>query len=199
MVKTMPNNTIEITRKTKETDITLKLKLNSQAPAIEIDTGIGFFDHMLTALALHGKMDLTLLCKGDLEVDSHHTIEDCGIALGQAFAQATADKTGLTRYGSAFIPMDEALAFACVDISNRPYLVFDCDFKYEKIGQLDSQMVVEFFRAFAYNGLITLHIRLEYGENDHHKAEGVFKAVAHCLRIATTRVDGQLLSTKGVL
>lgn len=198
----MENNTpklIEITRKTKETDITLKLRLNSQTPAIEINTGIGFFDHMLTALALHGKMDLTLICKGDLEVDSHHTIEDCGIALGQAFAQATTDKTGLTRYGSAFIPMDEALAFACVDISNRPFLVFNCDFKYEKIGHLDSQMVVEFFRAFAYNALITLHIRLEYGENDHHKAEGIFKAVAHCLRIATTRTNGELLSTKGVL
>lgn len=195
----MSNTPVKIVRKTKETDIDLSLQLNSTAPIIDIDTGIGFFDHMLTALALHGKMDLTLKCTGDIYVDSHHTIEDCGIALGQAFAEATQDKTGLTRYGSAFIPMDEALAFACVDISNRPYLVFDCDFKFEKIGQLDSQMIVEFFRAFAYNGLITLHIRLEYGENDHHKAEGIFKAVAHCLRIATTKTNGELLSTKGVL
>lgn len=195
----MSNTPVKIVRKTKETDIDLSLQLNSTAPIIDIDTGIGFFDHMLTALALHGKMDLTLKCTGDIYVDSHHTIEDCGIALGQAFAQATADKTGLTRYGSAYIPMDEALAFACVDISNRPFLVFDCDFKYEKIGQLDSQMIVEFFRAFAYNGLVTLHVRLMYGENDHHKAEGLFKAVAHCLRIATTRTDGELLSTKGVL
>lgn len=189
--------TAEITRKTKETDIVLSL--NIDGGEVSINTGIGFFDHMLTALSVHAGFGLTLTCKGDLEVDGHHTVEDVGIALGAAFAEATKDKSGIARYGSAFIPMDEALAFASLDICGRPYLVFDEFFPEERVGGFDTCLTGEFLRAFAVNGLFTLHLRCEYGDNSHHMIEAMFKALAHALRIAL-KVSGEaVLSTKGVL
>ncbi len=188
-----------ISRKTKETDITIKLNPYGSEGLADINTGIGFFDHMLTAFAVHGGFDLTICCNGDLEVDCHHTIEDIGIALGLAFNKALGDKGGIARYGSFYIPMDESLAFVSLDISGRPYLVFNGGFTADSIGQMDTQMVKEFFRAFAYNFKITLHANIMYGENDHHKVEGLFKALAHSLRIAVAKKSGGVLSTKGVL
>lgn len=189
--------TAEITRRTKETDITVLLDLDGE-PRAGVDTGIGFFDHMLTALAVHGGMGLSVACRGDLDVDCHHTVEDCGIVIGQALARALGDKSGITRYGMASIPMDEALATAVIDVSGRPYLVFQCEFTADQIGDLDTQMVEEFFRAVAMNAGITLHLNLAYGKNDHHKAEALFKAFAHALRAACAPMEGTL-STKGVL
>jgi imidazoleglycerol-phosphate dehydratase len=155
---------------------------------------------MLTAFAVHGKMDLTLKVQGDLYVDGHHTVEDTGIVLGTAFKQAIGDMKGIARYGTAFIPMDEALGFCCLDISNRPFLVFDAEFSDDRIGEFDTCLAEEFFRAFAFNAGITLHINLMYGTNDHHKAEAVYKAVAHALKAAVAyNADGTTLSTKGVL
>jgi imidazoleglycerol-phosphate dehydratase len=164
-----------------------------------VDTGIGFFDHMLTALAVHAGWDLTLRAKGDLEVDAHHTVEDVGIALGQARKEALGDKSGIARYGYFTLPMDEALATASLDLSGRAYLVFDADFRPEPIGELDPQLIVEFLRAFAFNAEMTLHARVIYGVNDHHKAEAVFKALAHALKNATERTGEGVLSSKGVL
>lgn len=191
--------TAEITRVTKETDITVKVNLDGSGKP-EVNTKIGFFDHMLTALSVHSGIDIAIQVDGDLHVDCHHSIEDAGIVLGQAFAKALGDKSGICRYGSAYIPMDEALGFSALDISGRPFLVFQCDFAAERIGDMDTQMVEEFFRAFAFHAGITLHIKCEYGKNDHHKVEALFKAVAHALRQAVTPLgDGQVLSTKGVL
>ena len=187
-----------IVRKTKETDITISLCLDGGE--IQIDTGIGFLDHMLTAFAMHGGFGLTVKAKGDLEVDCHHTVEDTGIVLGQAFSQALKDKTGIKRYGSFFVPMDEALAFCAVDISGRPFLVFDASFSEERVGGFDTCMTEEFMRAFAFHAGITLHERIEYGKNAHHMIEGLFKAAAHALQIAVTRTEsGSVLSTKGAL
>ncbi len=190
--------TAEITRKTKETDIEVRLNLDGNGKA-DISTGIGFFDHMLTAFAVHGKMDLTLKVQGDLYVDGHHTVEDTGIVLGTAFKQAIGDMKGIARYGTAFIPMDEALGFCCLDISNRPFLVFDADFSDDRIGEFDTCLAEEFFRAFAFNAGITLHLKSEYGKNDHHIAEALFKAAAHAIKAAKTVVGSEILSTKGVL
>lgn len=193
------NRTAEISRKTKETDITVKLDLDA-APKAEINTGIGFLDHMLTALAIHGGFSLSVNCKGDLNVDGHHTTEDIGIVLGQAFAKALGDKAGIMRYGNAFIPMDEALAFCALDISARPFLVFNAQFTNERVGEFDTCLTEEFMRAFAFNAGITLHLRLEYGSNDHHKIEALFKALAYALKAAIKRnTDGSVVSTKGVL
>lgn len=186
-----------ITRKTKETDITASLKLDGGE--VKIDTGIGFLDHMLTALGVHGGFGLTLEAKGDLYVDGHHTAEDVGIVLGKAFCEALGDKGGIVRYGSAFIPMDEALGFCAVDISGRPFLVFNAEFMNEKIGELDTCLIEEFMRAFAFNAGITLHLRCEYGKNDHHKAEALFKALAYALKTAVKQNSGEIVSTKGVL
>ncbi len=188
----------EITRKTKETDITVMLELDGSGKT-DISTGIGFFDHMLTAFAVHGGMDLTLKVKGDLFVDGHHSVEDTGIVLGKAFAQAIGDMKGIKRYGTAFIPMDEALGFASIDISGRPYLVFNADFSDDRIGEFDTCLTEEFFRAFAYNAGITLHLKSEYGKNDHHIAEALFKAAAHALKDAKEITGNEILSTKGVL
>ncbi len=191
----------EQTRKSKETDIAVTLVLDGSGKA-DISTGIGFFDHMLTAFAVHGGFNLTVKAAGDLEVDCHHTVEDTGIVLGRAFAEALGDKSGIRRYGSFTIPMDEALAFAAVDVSGRPFLVFDCPFGGERIGGLDTEMVSEFFRAFAFWAGITLHIKLWYGANDHHKCEAVFKAAAHALCVAVEKAErneGKTLSTKGIL
>lgn len=193
------NRTAEITRTTKETDITLKLDLDGGAKAV-VETGIGFLDHMLTALAVHGGFLLELVCKGDLNVDGHHTAEDIGIVLGQAFKEALGDKSGIMRYGSAFIPMDEALAFCSLDISARPFLVFNAQFTNERVGEFDTCLTEEFMRAFAFNAGITLHLRVEYGSNDHHKIEALFKAMAYALKAAMKRNDdGSVVSTKGVL
>ena len=193
------NRTAQITRKTKETDITLTLDLD-EGGKVSINTGIGFLDHMLTALAVHGGFSLSVKCDGDLYVDGHHTTEDIGIVLGKAFAQALGDKAGIMRYGSAFIPMDEALAFCALDISARPFLVFNAQFTNAMIGQYDSCLTEEFMRAFAFNAGITLHLRCEYGSNDHHKTEALFKALAYALRTAVRRnTDGAAVSTKGML
>ncbi len=193
------NRTAEITRTTKETDISVKLDLDGGAKAV-IDTGIGFLDHMLTALAIHGGFSLELSCKGDLYVDGHHTAEDVGIALGTAFRDALGDKSGIMRYGSAFIPMDEALGFCSLDISARPFLVFNADFTNERVGEFDTCLTEEFMRAFAFNAGITLHLRVEYGSNDHHKIEALFKALAYALKAAVKKnSDGSVISTKGTL
>ncbi len=189
------NQTVTLIRTTKETDIAVSLCLYGEGKS-EISTGIGFFDHMLTALAAHSGVNLTVHAKGDLNVDCHHTIEDTGILLGDAFYQALGDKGGITRYGHAMIPMDEALGVCALDISGRPFLKFDCVFTADRIGEMDTQMVAEFFRAFAFHAGITLHLLLPYGENDHHKAEALFKAMAHALHDALVPRDG-VLSTKG--
>lgn len=190
--------TAEITRKTKETDIAVKLYLDGGEVAV--NTGIGFLDHMLNALGVHGGFGLEVNAKGDLYVDGHHTAEDVGIVLGQAFAEALGDKSGIIRYGSAFIPMDEALAFCALDISARPFLVFNAEFTNERVGEFDTCLTEEFMRAFAFNAGITLHLRVEYGANDHHKIEALFKALAYALKAATRpNTDGAAVSTKGTL
>ncbi len=187
----------EVTRTTKETDITVKIDLDGGE--VKTDSGIGFLDHMLTALGVHGGFGLTVTCKGDLEVDGHHTTEDIGIALGQAFAQAVGDKKGIARYGSFYIPMDEALAFCSLDISGRPFLVFDAAFPQWRCGEFDCCLTEEFFRAFAVNAGVTLHIQSVYGKNSHHIIEAIFKAVAHALKAAVRIEYEGTLSTKGVL
>lgn len=193
------NRTAEITRKTKETDISVKLDLDGGAHA-DISTGIGFLDHMLTALAIHGGFSLEVSAKGDLYVDGHHTAEDVGIVLGMAFKEALGDKSGIMRFGSAFVPMDESLAFCALDISARPFLVFNAQFTNERVGEFDTCLTEEFMRSFAFNAGITLHLRCEYGSNDHHKIEALFKALAYALKTAVKRnTDGSVVSTKGVL
>ncbi|MGI6752652.1 MAG: imidazoleglycerol-phosphate dehydratase HisB [Anaerovoracaceae bacterium] len=189
----------EKSRKTGETDVYVSLDLYGEGKG-QIDTGIGFFDHMLAALTVHGGFDLTIKCRGDLEVDSHHTIEDVGITLGKAFKDAVGDRSGIARYGFFLLPMDESLALCSLDISGRPFLVFKGEFSWPKIGEMESQMIEEFFRAFAMNAEITLHIDLMYGSNDHHRAEAIFKAFAHSLKSALTPLENKrVLSTKGVL
>ncbi len=186
-----------VSRQTKETQIAVTVNLDGSGKS-NISTKIGFFDHMLTAFSAHSGVDMQIQATGDLYVDCHHTIEDTGIVLGQAFAKALDDKSGITRYGHAMIPMDEALGVCALDISGRPYLVFDCKFTSDRMGEMDTQMVEEFFRAFAFHAGITLHLNVLYGQNDHHKAEALFKAAAHALQDALfRRVDGSTLSTKG--
>ncbi len=189
--------TVELNRETKETQIKLMLNIDGKG-SFSGTSGIGFFDHMLNAFAVHGGFDLSLDMNGDLEVDGHHSVEDLGIVLGQAFAQAV-DKTKIVRFGSFYVPMDESLAFCALDISGRAYLHFDASFTNQSVGALDCCLVEEFFRAFAMNSGITLHIRLEYGSNDHHKIEAIFKAVAHALQQAVALREGGVLSSKGVL
>lgn len=191
------NRTSEITRKTKETDISVKLNLDGGE--VKINTGIGFLDHMLTALGVHGGVGLEVSCKGDLYVDGHHTAEDVGITLGKAFAEALGDKSGIMRYGSAFIPMDESLGFCSLDISARPFLVFNAEFTNERVGEFDTCLTEEFMRAFAFNAGITLHLRVEYGSNDHHKIEALFKALAYALKQAVEPNRGGVISTKGTI
>ena len=188
----------QIERKTKETDIKLNLCLDGGG--VSVDTGIGFFDHMLYSFATHGGFGLDVKVIGDLNVDDHHTVEDTGIALGTAFKEALGDKSSIERFGSFYVPMDEALSFASVDVSGRPFLVFDADFPQEKCGDYTSAMTVEFMRAFAFNAGITLHIKCLYGSNSHHIVESIYKAVAHAVRLAVKSNDsGEVLSTKGVL
>lgn len=184
-------------RITKETSIKLDINLDGSGKG-EINTGIGFFDHMLNLFAFNSKIDLNIVAKGDLEICDHHTIEDIGITLGEAFKEALGDKAGINRYGTFYIPMDETLALVSLDISNRPFLVFDCDFKREKVGEMATEMVVEFFRAFAFNAGITLHLKVLYGENDHHKIEALFKALGRAVKEAKFRSEGNgIPSTKG--
>lgn len=193
--------TAEITRTTSETTITVRLALDGTGQA-EIATGIGFLDHMLTALARHAMMDLVVQAKGDLHIDFHHTTEDVGIVLGQALAQAVGDKRGIRRYGHAVVPMDEALVDAALDLSGRPFLAWSVAFERDKIGEMDTELFEEFFRALATNALITLHITQRAGHNAHHVAEACFKATARALRAATEpdpRAAGAIPSTKGAL
>lgn len=185
------------TRATKETEIRVYLDLDGDGKG-KISTGIGFFDHMLEALALHAGWTLEVEVRGDLHVDGHHTVEDTGIVLGRAFAEALGEDSCIQRYGTAFIPMDEALARCVLDVSGRAYLVFEADLKAAGVGDFDSQLVKEFFKAFAMQAGITLHLSLLYGDNTHHMIEALFKAVAHALREAS-RERTQLLSTKGVI
>ncbi|MDT8329986.1 imidazoleglycerol-phosphate dehydratase HisB [Roseomonas gilardii] len=191
----------EIARETGETAITLRLDLDGTGKA-EIATGIGFLDHMLTALARHAMFDLTVEARGDLHVDFHHTTEDVGIVLGQALRRTLAEKRGIRRYGHAVVPMDEALAEAAIDLSGRPFLVWQVPFERPKIGEMDTELFEEFFRALSSNGLFALHVMLRHGHNAHHVAEGCFKAVARALRQAVEpdpRAAGAIPSTKGML
>lgn len=188
------------TRKTNETDIQVKLNLDGTG-VYEIETGIPFFDHMLAQLARHGRMDLTIKARGDIEIDGHHTVEDTGWVLGQALYEALGDRRGIARFGSAFVPLDEALTRVVVDLSGRPYLVYKADFKVARIGDLQSELIEEFMKAFVQEGKFNLHIENLYGRNQHHIAETIFKATARALREAT-RVDADnsdIPSTKGVL
>ncbi len=187
----------KIQRNTLETKISLELCLDGGE--IDISTGIGFFDHMLNSFAIHGKFGLKVKCDGDLHVDCHHTIEDVGIALGKAFTEAISDKKGIERFGDAFVPMDEALGFCSLDISGRPFLVFDASFEQAVVGQYDTCMTEEFMRAFAFNSGITLHLKSHYGSNSHHVIEALFKALARALRTACMITSDKVMSAKGVL
>ncbi|MDD2463414.1 MAG: imidazoleglycerol-phosphate dehydratase HisB [Desulfobulbus sp.] len=192
--------TATIRRTTKETDISLSLSLDGAGEA-RVHTGVGFMDHMLTLFAVHGFFNLEISATGDIEVDDHHTVEDLGISLGMAFAQALGDKGGICRYGHAYVPMDETLARVCVDCSNRPYLHYDVQVSEPKIGTFDPPLAKEFLRAFVLHAGLTLHVDLLHGENGHHILEAVFKAMARAMAIAVARhpkVNGQL-SSKGVL
>ena len=195
------DRTASLRRTTSETDITLTLALDGSGRA-DIATGIGFLDHMLTALSRHALFDLTIHAKGDLHIDFHHTTEDVGIVFGQAFAKALGDKRGIRRFGQALIPMDEALAEAAVDISGRPFLAWAVSFERPKIGDMDTELFEEFFRAFAMNALLALHVTSRAGHNAHHVAESCFKAVARALRMAAEpdpRAGDAIPSTKGTL
>lgn len=190
----------EIHRTTKETDVTVKINLDGTG-AGEVKTGVGFLDHMLISFARHGLFDLTVRVKGDLEVDAHHTIEDTGIVLGQAIAQAVGDKKGIRRYGSCLLPHDESLVLCALDLSGRPYFVFDTKFQAETVGQFPTEMVSDFFYAVCYSSMMNLHIKTLDGVNAHHIIEAMFKAFAKALDQAT-RIDERipgLLSTKGSL
>ncbi len=190
----------EFTRKTRETDIRLTVNLDGSGDT-ELSTGVGFFDHMLDALCRFAQFDLTLSCTGDLYVDEHHTIEDVGICLGKAIREALGDRAQIRRVGSAWMPMDEALAFAAIDVSGRPYLAFTAEFATLRCGDMGTQMAEEFFRAVSVNAGLTVHLSIPAGRNDHHKLEALFKAFGLALRDAV-RVDGNIqgvLSTKGSL
>lgn len=190
-----------IERTTKETQITLTLNLDGTGQST-ISTGVGFFDHMLEHIARHGQFDLTVQCAGDLHIDEHHTAEDVSICLGQALNQALGDKAGIVRAAHAFVPMDEALCFAAIDISGRPYAVIDAEFHTDRVGDLSTDLIWHIFETIAIHARITAHLRVQYGRNDHHKAEGLFKAFARALDGATRideRLQGQVPSTKGVL
>ncbi|MHC1694566.1 MAG: imidazoleglycerol-phosphate dehydratase HisB [Eubacteriales bacterium] len=188
-----------ITRNTRETQINLYLETFSENPGFYGSSGVGFFDHMLSSFCVHGSFRLELEMKGDLHVDAHHTVEDVGIVLGQAFEQTLGDKSGIARFGQSYVPMDESLALSCIDISGRAFLVFDADFLSQSIGGYDTQLTEEFFRALVYNMKSTLHMKLMYGKNDHHKTEALFKSAARSIREALTPTGGGILSSKGVL
>ncbi|MBE6726339.1 MAG: imidazoleglycerol-phosphate dehydratase HisB [Ruminococcaceae bacterium] len=190
-----------VERKTAETDISLTLRLDGTGSS-QIDTGVGFLDHMLTLFAKHGRFDLALVCRGDVEVDDHHSVEDIGIALGEAFSRAMGDKRGIRRYGDTILPMDESLVLTAVDFSGRAFLGFDAQFPTEKIGTFDSELVEEFWSAFVRTAACSLHIRKLAGKNSHHIAEAIFKSTARTFREAV-EIDpdfaDEIPSTKGVL
>lgn len=193
--------TATVTRKTGETDIKISLNLDGRGQAA-INTGLGFFDHMLHALARHARFDLNVTAKGDLHVDEHHTVEDVGIVLGRALAEALGDHTGITRMGHAIVPMDEALALVAVDLGGRGYFVFDGHFDTNRIGQVATSLIPHFFESLAHAGRLNLHARLLAGADDHHRAEALFKALARALDMAAQpdpRLAGQIPSTKGTL
>lgn len=196
----MEQRVAKVERKTRETEITLELNIDGTGET-HIATGIGFFDHMLNSFARHGFFDLTLTVKGDLQVDCHHTIEDVGIVLGQAIKEAIGEKSGMKRYGNFMLPMDETLVLCALDLSNRPYLVYDVTLTTHQVGYMDTEMVKEFFYAISYSAGMNLHIKMLHGSNNHHIIEAVFKAFAKALDEATmkdSRVTG-VLSTKGAL
>jgi imidazoleglycerol-phosphate dehydratase len=190
-----------VRRTTKETDVAVEIDLDGGGTS-SISTGIGFLDHMLDLLARHARVDVTVSAKGDLHIDHHHTTEDVGIALGQAVKQALGDMKGITRYADVHVPMDEALTRVAIDISGRPFLVFKAEFVRDKVGAFDTELVQEWFQAFAMNAGVTLHVEMLYGSNDHHIAESCFKGLARALRAAIAidpRAAGEVPSTKGVL
>jgi imidazoleglycerol-phosphate dehydratase len=197
----MTDRTATVSRKTRETDITCTIALDGRG-VYDIDTGIGFFDHMLSGFARHGLFDLTLHCKGDLEVDCHHTIEDCGIVLGEAIRQALGDKKAIKRFGSVILPMDEAMILCAIDLSGRPYFRSDLTFTTDRIGGMDTEMVREFFYSLSYGAMMNLHFHQFSGENNHHIAECAFKAFGKALDMASMyeeRLDGAVWTTKGSL
>ena len=197
----MADRTATVTRKTGETDITITINLDGTGEST-VNTGIGFFDHMLKSFAKHGYFDLTCIVKGDLEVDCHHTIEDTGIVLGKAIKEAVGDKAGIKRYGSFIMPMDETLVLSAIDLSGRPYLSYDLNLTVPRVGNFDTEMTKEFFYAVSYAAEMNLHIKQISGSNNHHIIEATFKAFANALDIATQydpRLAGGLLSTKGAL
>ena len=192
---------VEIKRTTKETDISLKLELDGTGKSV-IDSGVGFMDHMLTLFAKHGRFDLELSCRGDIEVDDHHSVEDIGICLGEAMLKALGDKKGIRRYGDCILPMDEALILSAVDISGRPLLSYDAKIRAKKVGTFDTELAEEFWAAFARAAKLTLHIRQISGRNSHHIIEGQFKSVARSMRQAVSldpELAGEIPSTKGML
>ena len=189
---------VKLERETKETQVECELNLDGEGKA-SVNTGIGFFNHMLELLAFHSGMNLYLRADGDLDVDDHHTIEDCGILLGKVMRKALGDRAGIARYGSFTLPMDETLASVDLDISGRPYLVFNCEFKRDQIGMMATETVEEFLRAFAFQAGITLHVNVHYGNNDHHKTEAIFKALGRALRAAVKVSGDRIPSTKGML
>jgi imidazoleglycerol-phosphate dehydratase len=194
------SRTAQISRKTAETDIAIALNLDG-AGKVEVSTGVGFFDHMLTHIGKHGLFDLTVQCRGDLHIDAHHTVEDVGICFGKAIVQALGDKSGIRRFGDCTLPMDETLATAAIDLSGRPFLVWRADVPLETLGAFSSQLAEEFWRAVSSAGLLTLHVTLHHGQNTHHIVEAIFKACARALRAAVEtdpRATG-IPSTKGVL
>ncbi len=199
-MNTLKERSASITRTTGETDISLKLTLDGKGK-IDIDTEVPFLDHMLNLFAVHGFFDLSLKAKGDIEVDYHHTVEDIGICLGQAIAESLGDKSGINRYGSSYLPMDETLVRVVADLSNRPYLHFGVQIPDQKLGTFDTALAKEFFRAFAQHGGVTLHVDLLHGENSHHIIEAIFKGLGRCLNEATQVKDTitGALSTKGSL
>ena len=196
----MADRCAKLSRKTKETDISVGLNIDGTGKS-NIDTGIGFFNHMLEGFSKHGFFDLDMTCDGDLNVDCHHTIEDCGIVLGNAIAQAVGDKKGIKRFGSFILPMDEVLVLCSIDLSGRPYLQFDCEFTCERVGDMDTEMVKEFFYAVSYSAAMNLHIKVLTPGNNHHMIEAMFKAFAKALDDACT-YDSRIkdvMSTKGSL
>ena len=196
----MADRCAKLSRKTKETDISVGLNIDGTGKS-NIDTGIGFFNHMLEGFSKHGFFDLDMTCDGDLNVDCHHTIEDCGIVLGNAIAQAVGDKKGIKRFGSFILPMDEVLVLSAIDLSGRPYLNFDATFTCDKLGELDTEMVKEFFYAVSYSGAMNLHLKVLDGDNNHHMAEALFKAFGKALDMAVSPEPRmtEIWSTKGSL
>ena len=194
----MKKRTAKITRKTAETDIKLELNLDGSG-SYEIDTGIGFLDHMLTHLSKHGKMDLIVKAKGDLQVDAHHTVEDVAICLGNALTESLGDKKGIARYGQSSVPMEDAMANVSIDLSGRPFCVYNAEYRTDKIGDFDVECVEEMLRSFSNHGKYNLHVNVPYGTNSHHIAEAIFKALGQAIATAVKITGKEIPSTKGTL